>query len=94
VDLNDRLMRLDPLTRRIDRSAGSPWTLELQDRRRSGAKFERPGLAALLDYARPGDTVVVASLDRLGRSLSQMIATADDLHRRGIVLKSIKESID
>jgi DNA invertase Pin-like site-specific DNA recombinase len=60
----------------------------------SGARFDRAGLKALLDYARPGDVVVVASLDRLGRSLSQVIATADDLHKRGIVLKSLKESID
>jgi DNA invertase Pin-like site-specific DNA recombinase len=60
----------------------------------SGAKFDRAGLKAMLDYAREGDTVVVASLDRLGRSLSQVIATADDLHKRGVVLKALKESID
>lgn len=60
----------------------------------SGAKFQRKGLEELLKAAREGDTIVVASLDRLGRSLSQVIATADDLHRRGIVLRSIRESID
>jgi DNA invertase Pin-like site-specific DNA recombinase len=60
----------------------------------SGAKFDRKGLTALLDYARPGDTVVVASLDRLGRSLSQVVQTANDLNERGIVLRSLKESID
>lgn len=60
----------------------------------SGAKFDRPKLSELLRTARPGDTIMVASLDRLGRSLSQVIATADELHKRGIVLRSIKESID
>lgn len=60
----------------------------------SGAKWTRAGLDELLRTAREGDTIVVASLDRLGRSLSQVIATADDLHRRGIVLRSLKESID
>jgi DNA invertase Pin-like site-specific DNA recombinase len=60
----------------------------------SGAKFDRKGLNELLAYARPGDVVVVASLDRLGRSLSQVVSTANDLHERGIVLKTIKESID
>jgi DNA invertase Pin-like site-specific DNA recombinase len=60
----------------------------------TGAKFVRKGLGELLLTARDGDTIVVTSLDRLGRSLSQVIATADDLHRRGIVLKSLKESID
>ncbi len=38
--------------------------------------------------------MVVASLDRLGRSLSEVVRVADDLHLRGVVLKSIKESID
>lgn len=60
----------------------------------TGAKFDREQLNAMLRAAREGDTIVVASLDRLGRSLSQVIATADDLHRKGIVLRSLKESID
>lgn len=60
----------------------------------SGAKFIRKGLDELLRTAREGDTIVVTSLDRLGRSLSQVIATADELHRRGINLRSLKESID
>ena len=42
----------------------------LEDRR-SGAKTDRPGLLAALDYARPGDCVVVWRLDRLGRSLGE-----------------------
>ena len=60
----------------------------------SGAKFVRAGLDALLRAARDGDTVVVTALDRLGRSLSQIVALADELHRRGIILRSLKESID
>lgn len=60
----------------------------------SGAKFDREQLTAVLKAAGPGDVIMVASLDRLGRSLSQVIATADELHRRGIVLRSLKESID
>jgi DNA invertase Pin-like site-specific DNA recombinase len=63
----------------------------------SGANLDRSGLTGLtelLDYAREGDTVVVASLDRLGRSLGQIIARANELAERGLVLKSIKESID
>jgi DNA invertase Pin-like site-specific DNA recombinase len=60
----------------------------------SGAKFERKGLDELLSKVREGDTIVVSSLDRLGRSLSQVIHTADQLHEQGIVLKSLKESID
>jgi DNA invertase Pin-like site-specific DNA recombinase len=60
----------------------------------SGVKFKREGLDELLGKLRKGDTLVVASLDRLGRSLSQVIQTADRLHERGVVLKSLKESID
>lgn len=60
----------------------------------SGAKFVRQGLDELLRTAREGDTIVVSSLDRLGRSLSQVIATADELNRRGIMLRSLRESID
>lgn len=60
----------------------------------TGRKFDRAGLTAMLDYVRTGDVVVVASLDRLGRSLSEVIRVADDLHGRGVILKSLRESID
>lgn len=60
----------------------------------SGARDDREGLAALLAYARPGDTVVVIALDRLGRSLSHIVRTVADLTERGIVLRSLRESID
>lgn len=40
---------------------------------------QRPGLAALLDYARAGDTVVVAAIDRLGRSAAEVTRTIADL---------------
>ena len=60
----------------------------------SGVKFDRKGLTALLDFAREGDTVVVASLDRLGRSMSEVIQLANTLHDRGIILKTLKEGID
>lgn len=60
----------------------------------SGSRDDRPGLAALLDYAREGDTVVVAALDRLGRSLSGIVRTIETLTDRGIMLRSLRESID
>lgn len=60
----------------------------------TGRKFDRAGLNALLDYVRPGDVVVVASLDRLGRSLSEVIRVADRLHGQGVILKSLREFID
>lgn len=60
----------------------------------SGARDDRPGLAALLDYAREGDTIVVVALDRLGRSLGHMVQTIEALQARGIVLVSVREGID
>ena len=45
---------------------------------------ERPGLTAALGYLRPGDTLCVCKLDRLGRSVKEVLTIADDLHARGI----------
>ena len=60
----------------------------------SGARADRPGLAALLDDAREGDTVTVVAPDRLGRSLSGIIRTIEQLQSKGVALKSIREGID
>lgn len=60
----------------------------------SGARNDRPGLAALLDYARPGDTIAVVALDRLGRDLRGIVDTIANLQERGIVLRSLREGVD
>lgn len=60
----------------------------------SGAKATRPGLAELMDYCREGDVVVVWRLDRLGRSLKDLIEIISKLEANGIALKSLNESID
>jgi DNA invertase Pin-like site-specific DNA recombinase len=64
------------------------------DDKMSGARDDRPGLAALLDYAREGDTVTVIALDRLGRSVMHVLRTMEDLRERGIALKSLREGVD
>ena len=61
---------------------------------RSGRTMERPGLGALLAYAREGDTLAVVRLDRLGRSLSELLAAVAMLKQRGIALLSLEERID
>jgi DNA invertase Pin-like site-specific DNA recombinase len=66
----------------------------LFDDRLSGAKTDRPGLTQALDYVRPGDTLVVWRLDRLGRSLAHLIETVNALEARGIGFRSLTESID
>ena len=60
----------------------------------SGAKDQRPGLQMALDYARKGDSLVVWRLDRLSRSLKDLIEMVNLLDEKGIGLKSIHESID
>lgn len=53
----------------------------------SGAKDDRPELAACLKALRPGDTLVVWKLDRLGRNLQHLISTIESLHQAGIGFK-------
>jgi len=60
----------------------------------SGAQHDRPQLKAALEYMRAGDTLVVWKLDRLARSLRQLIETVEDLHERKIGFRSLTESID
>ena len=60
----------------------------------SGAQRERPQLQAALDYMREGDTLVIWKLDRLARSLKQLIETVEGLAARGIGLRSLTEAID
>ena len=60
----------------------------------SGKSMERPGLAELIAYARKGDTLAVVRLDRLGRSLTELLATVETLRSQGIALLSLEEKID
>jgi len=62
----------------------------------SGAQRDRPELKAALEYMRPneGDTLVVWKLDRLARSLRQLIDTVEKLEKQGIGFKSLTEVID
>ena len=60
----------------------------------SGARADRPTLAQLLDQLRPGDTLVVWKLDRLGRSLRHLVDTVTGLAERGIGFRSLQEAID
>lgn len=60
----------------------------------SGAQRERPQLIAALDYMRAGDTLIVWKLDRLARSLKQLIETVEMLEGKGMHFRSLTESID
>jgi len=60
----------------------------------SGAQRDRPVLQSALDYMRAGDTLVVWKLDRLARSMRQLIDTVELLQSKGMGLRSLTEAID
>lgn len=60
----------------------------------SGAQRDRPQLIAAIDYMRKGDTLVVWKLDRLARSMKQLIETVEGLEAEGIGFRSVTEAID
>jgi DNA invertase Pin-like site-specific DNA recombinase len=60
----------------------------------SGHKMDRPGLAQALEQLRPGDTLVIWKLDRLGRSLKHLITLVEDLSARGVNFRSLTDNID
>jgi len=59
-----------------------------------GATTERPSLTTVFEVLRPGDTLVIWRLDRLGRSLKHLIQMVDQLDKLGVGLKSLQENID
>ena len=62
--------------------------------RASGTLTDRPGLTSALECARPGDSLIVWRLDRLGRSLRHLIDTVGNLERRGVAFVSLTEQIN
>jgi DNA invertase Pin-like site-specific DNA recombinase len=57
----------------------------------SGARADRPGLEKCLRALKPGDTLLVWRLDRLGRSMRHLVSLVEDLRKRGVGFKSLKD---
>lgn len=57
----------------------------------SGARGDRPGLSKILELLRKGDTLVVWKLDRLGRSVKQLVDLVGELHEQGVQFKSLTD---
>ena len=60
----------------------------------TGSRMDRPGWDRLMEYIRPGDTLVVTELSRMTRSLMHLLETAQLLEKRQINLVSLRENID
>jgi DNA invertase Pin-like site-specific DNA recombinase len=82
----DLALQLDAL-----RAAGCD---KVYEEKASGSQRERPALQAAPNYMRQGDALVVWKLDRLARSIKQLIETVEDLGNRGIGFRSMSEAID
>ena len=67
---------------------------KLFDDKISGSMAARPGLAKALEMLRDGDTLVVWKLDRLGRSVKNLVDLVGELHRQGVHFKSLTDAID
>jgi len=65
-----------------------------QDQGATGSNMERPGLEAAITALGPGDTLVVWRLDRLGRSLTDLVQFIDDLGAKGCDFRSLNEAVD
>jgi len=60
----------------------------------SGKNFNRPGLTEMLGFCRAGDTICVVRLDRLGRSLKELLETIDAFKAHGLAFRSLEERLD
>jgi DNA invertase Pin-like site-specific DNA recombinase len=60
----------------------------------TGTRAERPGLSKAQESLREGDTLVVWKLDRLGRSVKNLVDLVGELHKQGVQFKSLTDSID
>ncbi|MEH2055418.1 MAG: recombinase family protein [Nostoc sp.] len=60
----------------------------------SGSRTERVGLNQAMDMLRKGDTLVVWKLDRLGRSVKQLVDMVQSLHKQGVQFRSLTDAID
>jgi len=82
------------LDRQLDalREVGIPAERIYLDRK-SGATVDRPGLRAVLDYARDGDAIVVHTLDRLGRTVRDTLNLIHELAERGVGVRNLADPI-
>ncbi|MFT9527262.1 recombinase family protein [Mycobacteroides abscessus subsp. abscessus] len=60
----------------------------------TSTREQRAGLAAVLDYAREGDTIVVVGIDRLGRNAAEVMTTVKTLLDAGVTIRALREGVD
>ena len=86
--------REQDLSAQIDQLKAAGCTQLFVDQGSGQDARERTNLGRLLDYVRAGDVVVVTQLDRLSRSLMDLLNLADQLGKKGVELRALKEPFD
>ena len=89
-----RVSTEDQATRRQRDELRAAGCREVLEEHASGGDRSRPVLAQALARLRPGDTLVVVSLDRLARSLSHLLAVVEGLQGRGVFFRSLRDPVD
>ena len=90
--------RVSTTKQSLERQLDALTAAGIQDERiftdkKTGATVDREGLTALLTYARAGDTIVVHTLDRLGRNLREVLNLVHDLAERGVGVRSLADPL-
>lgn len=88
-----RVSSVDQVTDRQVEALKSHGANKLFEDKVSGKDTNRPALSQAMEYLREGDTLVVHSLDRLARNLSNLLSIVNELNERGVTVKFLKENL-
>ncbi|HFQ8053643.1 TPA: recombinase family protein [Pseudomonas putida] len=87
-------IRVSSVDQNVDRQLDGVVLDKVFTEKLSGATTDRPQLQAMLDYVREGDVILVHSIDRLARSLSDLLKLVEDLTKRGVHIYFDKEKLE
>jgi DNA invertase Pin-like site-specific DNA recombinase len=95
VSIGQRLgyRRVSTIDQHTDRQLEGVQVDRIFEDHATGRNADRPGLKAAMEWARAGDTLVVWSMDRLGRSTKDMLRIVDELTGRGVQIQFVKENL-
>ncbi|MCA4076619.1 recombinase family protein [Pseudomonas putida] len=87
-------IRVSSVDQNVDRQLDGVALDKIFTEKLSGATTDRPQLQAMLEYVREGDTILVHSIDRLARSLADLLKLVEDLTKRGVHICFNKEQLE
>ncbi len=87
-------IRVSSVDQNVDRQLDCVALDKVFTEKLSGATTDRPQLQAMLEYVREGDTILVHSIDRLARSLADLLKLVEDLTKRGVHIRFDKEQLE